>query len=125
MRILGLLAAAILMLLLAGVWYIAVRWPNDERPTASQQTSADLLQVATALELYRNEYGRYPTGEEGLEVLAVRFIAPNELYDGWGRRLRYERLSQRGEQTYRVCSAGADGEAAHMDTGDDQCFSPD
>ncbi len=119
------LSLVVMALILGGVVFFIAHQQDDEHPTRGLQAPTDLVQVATALELYRDAMGSYPSEEEGLRVLAGRFLPKSELSDGWGTPIRYVQLSLRGQQSYRICSAGADGEFMEGTPGDDHCFSPE
>lgn len=75
-------------------------------------------QLVAALDLYRIDVGRLPTGEEGLGALlqspagAANWRGPylrkvEATLDPWGRAYLYRRPGERGE--YDVMSYGADG----------------
>ena len=114
-----------MLILMLGCALFFVRYlEDDDHPTPSMQAPMDLLQVATALEFYRDAKGSYPSEEEGLRVLADRFLPESELSDGWGTPIRYVQVSLHGQPSYRLCSAGADGEFTSGAPGDDYCFSP-
>lgn len=75
--------------------------------------------VASAVELFRSDVGRYPTSQEGLKILLADTSASTEgwtgpylkdaktLKDPWNRDIQYE-LSTDG-QSFKVTSLGADG----------------
>jgi general secretion pathway protein G len=75
-------------------------------------------QIGQALDLFRLDTGRYPTGQEGLEGLfdapatATGWNGPyvnraDQLVDPWGEPYRYRAPGQHGE--YDLYSLGADG----------------
>lgn len=77
----------------------------------------DVKNIATALDLYRLETGRYPSNDEGLRALVsapagVRgwngpyLRSDNMLVDPWGRPYRYAHPGQHGE--FDLYSLGAD-----------------
>lgn len=78
-----------------------------------------VTQLATVLDLYRLEVGRYPSDGEGLEALIERptdaanwngpYVRKAEsLIDPWGRAYIYRRPGRRSE--YDLYSLGADGQ---------------
>jgi len=77
----------------------------------------DVKNIATALDLYRLEVGRYPSNEEGLRALiaapaGVRgwngpyLRSESMLVDPWGRPYRYTHPGQHGD--FDLYSLGAD-----------------
>jgi general secretion pathway protein G len=86
---------------------------------AKTQTAEVRLQtLATALDLYRLEVGRYPSEQEGLDALLNRPQAatawngpyvnrPQDLTDPWERPILYRYPGQHG--SYDLASLGADG----------------
>lgn len=75
--------------------------------------------VASAVEVFRSDVGRYPTSQEGLKALLADAAGNTEgwtgpylkdaktLKDPWNRDIQYQ-LGTDG-QTYKVVSLGADG----------------
>jgi general secretion pathway protein G len=130
------LLVIVIILMLAGALVVFVL-PQQEG--AEKNTTRLLLnQVATALDTYRLNLGRYPTEEEGLNALSTKPTFENErlgekwqgpylkpgvrLEDPWGNKLQYEvidRSLDEGTPTgppYRLFSLGPDGQP---DTDDD------
>ncbi len=77
-------------------------------------TKASIGNIENALEMYNNETARYPSEEEGLEVLTRRLngqmpiLKPGELKDAWGREFVYRILVDE-DQPFKISSAGDDG----------------
>jgi general secretion pathway protein G len=80
----------------------------------------DLIALATQIELFKQEQGRYPTSDEGLEILAHqpgesanlprwrKYISSVPL-DPWQRPYRYICPGRRNPQTFDLFSLGPDG----------------
>jgi general secretion pathway protein G len=101
----------------AFVAYAAVR----TRPFApawelrTNRAHADVDRIATVIETFRKQRGRYPTNEEGLQYLIAEGLwrpnAPDGTYrDPWGRLFEYERPGRLHPDRFDVRSYGADGE---------------
>lgn len=86
----------------------------------SQAAEVQLRTIATALDLFHLEVGRYPTEAEGLDALFARPPAldrwngpyvtrADDLTDPWETPFRYSFPGEHG--AYDVVSFGADGEA--------------
>ena len=92
---------------------------NQEKKMAGVMTQARLNNLRSALEMFHMDQARYPTKEEGLEILVkgTERMPPSlhsdkELKDGWDRPFFY----QPGENgAYRVFSAGPDGKEGTED----------
>lgn len=90
---------------------------------ASRKTTAELEigKIVEGLELYNTQTARYPTDEEGLDVLTQKIdgLDPilkkkGELNDPWGSPYLY-RLIQSGDEPFEVTSAGPDRIAGNLD----------
>ncbi len=97
--------------LLAGVVTINVRsYLTKAKHNTARQGVAVIME---ALDTFWAEYGRYPTNEEGLAVLArptAKFPEPplaNVPIDPWGRAFQYNCPGSTGP--YEVICLGADG----------------
>jgi general secretion pathway protein G len=90
--------------LLAGAVSLSTRHYLDK----AKQTRArsDLATYRSALESYYAEFGGYPTNEQGLAVLAPRFI-DRLRNDPWSRAYQYNAPGRNGP--YEVTCLGADG----------------
>lgn len=95
------------------------------RPDHAKLTAArtDLQSIATALEIYRLDNGRYPTSAQGLDALVTRpSVAPlprnwsaqgylkRTPTDPWGSPYQYVNPGSRSNQGYDLYSLGADGQ---------------
>jgi general secretion pathway protein G len=83
-----------------------------------QRAEADIDSIATALDFFRMDHYRYPTADEGLEVLrgeieidgkSVAEHLQTDPVDPWGRPYVYSFPSTHGED-YDIFTLGADGE---------------
>jgi general secretion pathway protein G len=136
------LLVIVIILMLAGALVVFVL-PQQEG--AEKNTTKLLLnQVASALDTYRLNLGRYPTEQEGgLNALLVKPTFENErigekwrgpylkpgtrLEDPWGHKLRYEIVDRTLEEQksglpYKLSSLGPDGQP---DTEDDIPLNPE
>ncbi len=130
----------ILMLASALVIFVLPQQEGAEKNT----TRLMLTQVASALDTYRLNIGRYPNEQEGgLKALLVKPSFENErlgekwqgpylkpgtrLEDPWGHKLTYELVDRSMEETktgppYKLFSVGPDGQP---DTDDDIRLAPE
>jgi general secretion pathway protein G len=83
---------------------------------------SDIQSLGTALDMYANENGKYPTTEQGLEALRAAPSQPplprawNGPYlkkalspDPWGSAYIYKSPGERNPDSYDLTSLGADG----------------
>lgn len=135
------LLVIVIILMLAGALVVFVL-PQQEG--AEKNTTRLMLnQVASALDTYRLNMGRYPTEQEGgLNALLVKPTFENErmgekwhgpyikpgtrLEDPWGHKVRYEIVDrslddQKSGPPYKLFSLGPDGQP---DTEDDILLNP-
>jgi general secretion pathway protein G len=125
LTILGLLAA------------VAIVGFTGQKEKAKKDTTGLLLgEVETAINLYENNIGHYPTEEEGGlnalltkptfedEVIAEQWQGPyleKEPRDAWGRPLTYEFVgatgtaAETGDEPYHLWSNGPDGQSGTED----------
>lgn len=106
MVIIGLLAAL-----------VVPRFVRQEEKAKIKVTKAQIELLSTAIDTFRLDVGRYPTGEEGLDALRrqpsglVRWDGPylkKEVpIDPWGRSYMYKSPGEHGP--YDLFSYGADG----------------
>jgi general secretion pathway protein G len=132
------LLVIVIILLLAGALVVFVL-PQQEG-AEKNTTKLKLSQVATALDTYRLNMGRYPSEQEGgLEALLKKptfenprlaekwqgpYLKPGvNLEDPWGHRIRYELIDRTTTDAeaktgppYKLYSVGPDGQP---DTDDD------
>jgi general secretion pathway protein G len=136
------LLVIVIILMLAGALVVFVL-PQQEG--AEKNTTKLLLnQVASALDVYRLNLGRYPTEQEGgLNALLVKPTYENErlgekwrgpyikpgtrLEDPWGHKIKYELIDRSLEEQktgppYKLYSLGPDGQP---DTEDDIRLNPE
>ena len=83
----------------------------------AETARTQLHNIVSAMELYRLDVGRYPTTEEGLQVLRVRppglaswdgpYLKKDVPMDPWGNPYVYRSPGQRGELD--LFSGGSDG----------------
>lgn len=108
----------------------AVLTPNLMNQLSRARAKSAQLQletVASSIEMFRADVGRYPTSEEGLKALisepaeAEGWTGPylrgsKDLKDPWGEAISYEPV---GDNQFQVVSLGADrkpgGEATKRD----------
>jgi general secretion pathway protein G len=95
--------------------------PNVMRQLGRAETGraeADVKSISTALDLFRMDHYRYPTSDEGLEILRggaeingkkVEEYLQKDPVDPWGRAYLYEAPSTHGDD-YDLYTLGADGE---------------
>jgi general secretion pathway protein G len=107
MVILGLLAAL-----------VVPSYLGRERKARAQAAKTQIELLGTALDTFRLDVGRYPTGSEGLQALRASpgggtprwdgpYLKKDVPMDPWGRPYVYESPGQHGE--YDLYSYGADG----------------
>lgn len=139
------LLVIVIILMLAGALVVFVL-PQQEG--AEKNTTKLMLQnVATGLDMYRLNLGRYPTTEQGLDALLTKPTFENEklgekwngpylkqgtkLEDPWGNKIRYELAdasvasddtANKNAPRYKLFSVGPDGQP---DTADDIKAQPD
>lgn len=122
------LAAIALVATVLGVFLLKAvldRQIVDGGPSPRSDTPATLIQIASALEMYRADAGEYPEREEGLSVLVGRYLPASALVDGWNRDVRYEVRGSESSLSYRLCSGGEDGAFSSDVGGDDICYEPE
>src|SRR5438477_5646437 len=136
------LLVIVIILMLAGALVVFVL-PQQEG-AEKNTTKLMLTQIATALDTYRLNLGRYPTEQEGgLNALLVKpnyenprlgekwqgpYVKPGtRLEDPWGHKIHYELVDRamdekKGGPPYKLFSLGPDGQP---DTDDDIRLNPD
>jgi len=99
--------------------YLMIGGSDVDRKTALFQMQADRIQIETALFRFKQQYGRYPTSDEGLEALVapptddagntpMAFLNNKEhIIDPWKNIYAYE---VDDSNKYMLQSFGADGE---------------
>ncbi len=99
-------AAAVLVFLFfrpAGKKNVVERGLDAKELAAEVQTRANLQVVEGVVVAYMSESGEVPSS---LSQLQKQRSLPAGALDGWGRSLKYERIS---ESSFRLTSAGKDG----------------
>lgn len=80
-----------------------------DQPDKARQVKAEMQieSISQALEMYRLEKGKYPTGEQGLKALVPAYL-PKVPNDPWGNPYVYRQPGEHGE--FDLSSLGADNE---------------
>ncbi|MEA2048292.1 MAG: type II secretion system major pseudopilin GspG [Campylobacterota bacterium] len=83
-------------------------------------THSQLANLSTALDSFRLDFGRYPTTEEGLDILSVKhstlknwngpYLVKKLKADAWDNAYVYKNPGKDGNE-YTLLSYGADGKA--------------
>ncbi len=115
--LLELIAVVVILVILVAV--TAPKFLGRVGTAKAQLGKATLSNVEQAVELFRLDVGRVPSGSEGLAALfqdpGIRnWTGPyltkrSQILDPWGREFEYRSPGQHGE--YDVFSFGADGSA--------------
>lgn len=115
--LLELIAVVVILVILVAV--TAPRFLNRVGTAKVQAAQIQLARLEQALEFFRLDVGRVPSGSEGLDALyrdpGVRnWTGPylkkrGDILDPWGREFEYRSPGQHGE--YDLVSYGADGTA--------------
>jgi general secretion pathway protein G len=121
--LLELLVVIVIIGLLAG--YVAPRYFSQVGKSEIQVARAQIDALEKALDQYRLDTRRYPSAEEGLQVLVARpasdsqwngpYLKKSVPNDPWGRPYVYRTAAQDGE--FELFSYGRDGKPGG--TGDD------
>ena len=101
-----LMVVLVIIALLATIVIINVM-PAADR-AAVTKAHADIATLEQAIEMYRLDNQRYPTAQEGLQVLVANHYIPRLPQDPWHRPYRYA-LPGPGGKPFLVASWGADG----------------
>jgi general secretion pathway protein G len=115
--LLELLVVIVIIGLLAG--YVAPRYFSQVGKSEVQVARAQIESLEKALDQFRLDMRRYPTAEEGLEVLVARpstaanwsgpYLKKAVPSDPWGHPYQYRVPGQRGE--FELFSYGRDGKS--------------
>ncbi len=118
-----LMVVLVIIGLLAGVVTVSTRVYLVQAKTNAAKM--EIASISEALETYYAMYDRYPTSDEGLDVLSEKLdgqvdsILRQKPIDPWGRAYQYNYPGR--EDAYDVYSLGADGkeggEGADSDIG--------
>jgi len=117
MTLFELLVVLVILALLATI--VAPRVIGYLGRSRGDVATAQMASIATSLELFYIDMGRYPDSEEGLTILVEApaeepawrgpyFSDASGLTDPWGRTYRYE-LAQSGDR-FILSTLGRDGE---------------
>lgn len=100
------------------VAYVAPRYFSQVGKSEVKATRAQIRALEDALDQYRLDVGRYPTGEQGLEALNAQpagearwqgpYLRKSVPKDPWGNPYQYRAPGQHGE--YDLLSLGKDGQ---------------
>lgn len=101
-----LMVVIVIIGLLATIVIINVM-PAADR-AAVTKARADIAGLEQAVELYRLDHNRYPTGDEGLEALIAGNYIRRLPDDPWGNPYRYSTPGADG-RPFAIVSLGADG----------------
>lgn len=106
-----LIVVMVILGMLAGL--VAVRTRGYLINSKQNAAKAEIAEIVKAVETFYADQGRYPTTDEGLEILAAGTDSwPNGFLnkvplDPW--KNRYEYISPGSTEPYEVVSLGADG----------------
>jgi general secretion pathway protein G len=90
---------------LAGILVVNL---DDQADYAAQETTkATIGQVSNALKMYKLKHRKFPSTDEGLEVLVTDKQLNSYPEDAWGERLNYQYPSSR-DLAFDIWSLGAD-----------------
>ena len=119
--LLELLVVMVIIGLLAG--YVGPKYFSQIGKSEVKTARAQIDALGKALDQYRLDVGRYPTGEEGLQALnaapagegrwAGPYLQKAVPMDPWGKPYQYKSPGERGE--YDLYSFGKDGQAGGQD----------
>ncbi len=120
-----LMVVVIVLAILAGT--IIPQFAGTTYDARVSRARADIATLVQQLEMFSTKFDRYPTTEEGLDVLVTgpkdaKNFAPliKELMsDPWGKPYRYRSPGLHGTKTYDLWSQGADGVDGGEDKGKD------
>ena len=101
-----LMVVLVIIGLLATIVIINVM-PAADR-AAVTKAHADIATLEQGIEMYRLDNQRYPTTQEGLQVLVANHYIPRLPEDPWHRAYLYA-VPGPGGKPFRVASLGADG----------------
>jgi general secretion pathway protein G len=110
-----LIVVVVIIGLLAGL--VLPQFIRQEEKAKLKATRAQIELLATALDTFRLDVGRYPTSEEGLQALRQKpggldrwdgpYLKKDLPLDPWGKPYNYKSPGDHGP--YDVTSYGADG----------------
>ena len=107
---------------------VAPRYIGGVHSAKQDAATAQIENLAAALDMFRFDVGRYPTTQEGLQALRQRpaglerwngpYLKKEVPRDPWGNAYFYRSLDQ--NETYEIISYGADGMAGGSGENADQ-----
>lgn len=101
------MVVVVILAILAAIIVPRIASRPDQAKVA--KVKLDIQTLETALDLYRLDRGKYPTNNQGLEVLVVKGYVKKLTPDPWGNPYFYLYPGDRGELD--IFSYGADGES--------------
>jgi len=123
--LLELLVVMVIIGLLAG--YVGPKFFSQIGKAETKTARAQLDALGKALDQYRIDNGRYPTGEQGLNALVAKpaneprwsgpYLQKGVPADPWGRQYLYKIPGEHGE--YDLLSYGKDGQPGGTDDAED------
>ncbi|MGJ8592381.1 MAG: type II secretion system protein GspG [Aquaticitalea sp.] len=99
----------IILMIISGAFLTYLWYQNNI--LHPKQTESELLDIRSALFLYKESFNAYPA--QLTELTKGRPLRDNWLTDAWGNPYRYK--VDGGNQTFVVTSAGSDGEVGTDD----------
>jgi general secretion pathway protein G len=116
-RLPGVVAGCVVLVAIGAVLLVRVRTPIDAGPEfPKMRTRVVVAMVGDALSLFYSDIGRYPTLEEGLEVLGAEtegkgpyLRAMRSIPDGWRQPLIYRPAGQGERAPFALYSIGPNG----------------
>ena len=115
----------VIVILVTLATLVMTNLPKQQTRAKIGTTRIQMKNIEDALELFRLDVGRYPTGEEGLEVRkdgdqiqeearadkwAGPYLEKGKLEDSFGNEFRYVFPGENNEDGFDLSSNGPDGE---------------
>lgn len=103
----------VLMIIGLIVGLVSVYAMGQYRRARQKTAAAQIASIANAIDLFYLEHGRYPTNDEGLEILAEKSEKSGEPFmqtvprDPWGNAYQYNSPAPDG-RPFEVITLGAD-----------------
>ena len=112
MTLIEVMVVLVILGLIAGA--VAVNVVGRLAEARVQQAKNDVRQIADQVDAFKAMRGRFPTTEEGLNVLIQeKFLKPNhegKIVDPWGREYVYLYPGQAHADSFDVKTYGGDGQ---------------
>ena len=87
--------------------FIFYPWRDSEGCMRCREADLDIHSQSKAIELYYKKAGKFPSNEEGMEILVNKFL--DELKsDPWGEKYFYSTLNFANKKCYVIWSFGSD-----------------